>query len=236
MLSMQENEQSHKGQRQSRWPLFLSGLFILAIVLSYFFIPEVKAFMQEAWEVLSSGDEDRISGWIDQFGWWGPFIIVLSMIAQMFLLVVPTVLLMVVAVIAYGPFAGVGIILLAIFAASTTAYFLGAFLGTPVIEKLLGTKSKKTMEGFIDDYGFWAVIITRLSPFLSNDAISFVGGMLHMGYWKFIGATMLGIFPLASLIAYLGENNDRLVNGLIWVSVGSFIGLFFYVWWDKRQN
>lgn len=221
---------------QSKWPLYLSLALVGTLVLLYFVVPSVQEFLSEAWKVLSSGDDQRISQWVENFGFWGPLIIVAAMIAQMFLLVIPTPILMVVTVVAYGPYFGTGIILVAIFCASSIGYMLGAYIGTPLVERMLGTKSEKKIEGFIEDYGFWAVIVTRLSPFLSNDAISFVGGMLRMGYWRFMGATMIGIFPLAVLIAYLGENNDRLKTGLIWVSVISLVGFIAYVWWDKRKR
>lgn len=227
-----------KGEKdnQSKWPLYLSLSLVGIAVLLYFVNPSVHQFFTEAWEVLTSGNKQRISQWVEQFSWWGPVIIVLAMIAQMFLLVVPTPLLMVVTVLAYGPYVGTGIILVAIFCASSIAYGIGAFLGTPIIERLLGAKSKNKVEGFLENYGFWAVIVTRLSPFLSNDAISFVAGILGMGYWRFIGATMLGIFPLTVLIAYLGESNDRLKTGLIWVGIISLIGFLAYVWWDKKRR
>ena len=225
-----------KEKKQSKQPLYLSILLVVGLVLLYFFVPSVNDFAKEGWEVLSSGDEKRVSQWVEQFSWWGPLIIILAMIAQMFLLVVPTPLLMVVSVIAYGPWKGGAIVLLAIFCASSVAYSIGAYFGTPLIERLLGKKSEKKVEGFIEDYGFWAVIITRLSPFLSNDAISFVAGILKMGYLRFIGATMIGILPLTALIAYLGENNDRLINGLIWASVISLVGFIGYVWWDKKRK
>src|SRR5690606_5137706 len=123
-----------------------------------------------------------------------------------------------------------------LFRSSSAAYGIGAYFGTPLIKRLLGQKTKEKVEGFIEDYGFWAVIITRLSPFLSNDAISFVAGILQMGYWRFIGATMIGILPLTALIAYLGENNDRLIEGLIWVSAITLVGFIGYVWWDKKRT
>lgn len=235
---MSEHSEKEPGwpDNQSQWPFYLSVLLVVGMVLAYWLVPSVQEFFKEAWEVLASEDEQRISEWVNQFGWWGPFIIVLAMIAQMFLLVIPTPLLMVVTVLAYGPWVGVAIILVAIFCASSIGYALGALLGTPLIERLLGAKTEKKILRFIDHYGFWAVIITRLSPFLSNDAISFVGGMLRMGYLRFIGATLIGIFPLASLIAFLGENNERLKSGLIWVSIISLVGFSGYVWWDKKKN
>ena len=221
---------------KSKAPLYISLGLIAALVLSYFFIPGVQDFFKEAWTVLTSENEQRTKQWVGQFGLFGPLIIILAMIAQMFLLVIPSPLLMVVSVLAFGPVWGSLIILAAVFCASSVGYFLGAYLGPPVVEKILGPKGEKQVESFIEDYGFWAVIVTRLAPFLSNDAISFVGGMLSMGYWRFMGATLIGITPLTIFIAWLGENNDRLKTGLIWASVISLVGFIAYVWWDKRRK
>src|SRR5690606_34253745 len=225
-----------KEQKQSKLPLYLSISVVVGLLLLYFLVPAVNEFSKQAWGKLSSENEKEVSQWVEQFGWWGPLFIVFAMVAQMFLLVVPTPLLMVVSVLAYGPWKGGIIILVAIFCASSAAYGIGAYFGTPLIERLLGQKTKEKVEGYIEDYGFWAVIVTRLSPFLSNDAISFVAGILRMGYWRFIGATIIGILPLTALIAYLGENNNRLINGLIWVSVISLLGFVAYVWWDRRRK
>ncbi|MEX2568619.1 MAG: VTT domain-containing protein [Cyclobacteriaceae bacterium] len=222
-------------QKQSRWPLYLSIMLVASLMLLYFFNSDVNQFFQEAWEILSSGNEERIAQWVEQFSWWGPMVIIFVMVAQMFLLVIPSVVVMVVSIIAYGPVFGTLIILMSIFCASSIGYAIGKSLGTPIIDRIVGAKSERKIEGFLVDYGFWAVIITRISPFLSNDAISFVAGILRMGYWRFIGATLLGILPLTLLIAFLGESNDRLKTGLLWVSIISLIGFVLYVWWDRKR-
>ncbi len=221
---------------KSKIPLIISIALVSVLVLSYFLIPDVKNELNNAWNVLTSQDEQRTKAWVNQFGFWGPIIIVVAMIAQMFLIIIPSPFLMVASILAYGPYWGSLIIFLAIFAASSIGYAIGAYLGANAVKRILGEKSENKIENFIDHYGFGAVFVTRLSPFLSNDAISFVGGILRMGYWKFIGATMLGIAPLTILIAYLGENNDRLQNGLIWGSIISILLFIAYVWWDKKNN
>lgn len=57
-----------------------------------------------------------------------------------------------------------------------------------------------------------------------------------MGYWKFLAATIAGITPLVTLIAYLGENTDRLKTGLIWISAVSLLVLAGYVIYDYKKN
>jgi len=218
------------------WPYILSSIFFGTLIAFYFLNDSVREFFSEAWEVLRSNDEERISNWVEQFDFWGPLLIVAAMTLQMFLFVVPSFLLMVVTVIAYGPWAGSGIIFLAIFIASSIGYAIGIKFGTPVIDRILGKKTEKNISEFLKDYGFWAVIVTRVSPFLSNDAISIIAGMLRLGYWKFIGSTMLGIAPLTVLTAFLGENTDRLKGGLVWVGAVSLVGFIGYVWWDRKRQ
>ncbi|WP_194852308.1 TVP38/TMEM64 family protein [Nonlabens antarcticus] len=221
---------------KSHLPLYLSVGLIIAIVLSYYTIPSVQEFLKEAWQVLTSDDEQEIQRWVGGFGWYGPIVLILAMILQMFLIVIPTILLMVVSILAYGPYWGSIIILIAVFAASTVGYAIGKYLSHAFISKILGPKAGNKIEGFIEQYGFWAVIVTRLNPFLSNDAISLVGGMLRMGYWKFIGATLIGILPLTIFIAIMGRTTDGLKSGLSWGSVVSIVAFAGYMLWNKSKN
>ena len=220
--------------QKSRLPLIISLLMAGSIVVSYFVFPEVQSFCNEAWNVLTSDDEERIESWVSGFGWMGPVVLVLSMIAQMFLLVIPSVLLMVVSILAYGPVWGSLIIFISIFAASSVGYAIGSYFGSSLVNRIIGKKSEQKIADFLEDYGFWAVFVTRLNPFLSNDAISFVGGLLRMGYWKFIGSTLVGITPLTLFIAYFGGSTEGLKTGLLWGSLVSLALFGLYVWWDKK--
>jgi uncharacterized membrane protein YdjX (TVP38/TMEM64 family) len=220
--------------KKSKAPLYISITILVVILAAYFFIPEVKEFIQEAWAALSSGDEERIEQWVSQFGYIGPLVIILAMVLQMFLLIIPTIALMVVSILAYGPWWGSLIVFAAVYAASTIGYLIGAYLGPVIVEKLIGAKTEKKIGQFIEDYGFWAIFITRLNPMLSNDAISFVAGLLRMGYWRFIAATLTGIAPLTIFIAIMGQSNDTLLQGLLWGSIVSLILFIGYVWWDKK--
>ncbi|MCK0115233.1 TVP38/TMEM64 family protein [Gelidibacter sp. F63206] len=222
--------------KKSKLPLYISLSLIIVLVVSYFTIPAINSFLDEAWNVLTSNDEARIKNWVEDFGWFGPVVIILAMVAQMFLLVIPTILLMIVTILAYGPFWGSVIILISVYIASSVGYVIGKYLGSGFISRLLGEKTLKKVSSFLEDYGFWAVVITRINPFLSNDAISFVAGILKMNYLKFIGATMLGIAPLIFLIAIIGENTDSLKNGLLWGSLGSLLIFGGYIWWDKKRK
>lgn len=222
--------------KKSTLPIYISIAIAVATVMAYLFIPAVQSFFGEAWDVLSSGDEARIELWVSEFGWLGPLVLVLAMVIQMFLVVVPSVVLMVVSIIAYGPIWGSLIVLVSVFIASSVGYAIGSFFGEYLVKKLIGSKTESKISDFLKKYGFWAVFITRLNPFLSNDAISFVAGILHMGYRKFLAATLLGIAPLTALIAILGESNETLRKGLFWVSLAGLAFFVGYIIWRKRKR
>lgn len=218
---------------QSKITLLVTGLLIGGLVASYFIFPAYAELLDNAYQVLTSGDEERISDWVRQFGGWGPVFIVLVTIAQMFLLVVNIMLVVLVAILAYGPWWGSLLSVAGIVVASTVGYLIGRALGAHTVYRLIGEKSERKVEDFVHKYGLGAVVIARISPFLSNDAISFVAGLTRLGYWKFMAATLAGIVPLIALIAWMSEDMDRLKTGLIWVSAVSLALFVGYVVYDK---
>jgi len=228
---------SEKGnQKKSKIPLYISIAVVIAAVAAYFLIPAFQDFLSKAWEVLTSDDEERIREWVSQFGWIGPLVLIISMVLQIIVPVIPSYALMIVSILAYGPIWGSLIVFAAIFSAATVAFYVGRYYGTGLVDRFIGEKGEKKMVGFLEDYGFWAIIITRINPLLSNDAISLVAGILKMNYLKFIGATMMGIAPLTIFIAVLGESTDNLKTGFIWVSIVSLLLFIGYVWWDKKSG
>ena len=231
---MSNKNQEHPSK--SRTPIYLSLGLLVVLVALYFLWPTFHDFLNEAYDVLTSDDNDRISKWVSQFGFWGPFVILLLMIIQMFLFVIPSALIMIVCVLAYGPIWGSLLSLVGILIAASLAYWIAIYVGSSSIESLIGPKSAKKLSNYVNNYGFWAVIVARISPVLSNDGISFVAGLVKMGYRKFISATFLGILPLIAAIAWFGQDFHKLKTGLLWISGISLITLIGYIIWDKKNS
>jgi len=221
---------------KSKLPLYSSILMIVILVVAYFTVPSVESFIANAWDALTSGSEQKAKEWVAHFGWGGTIVLEVAMIVQMFLLVIPTLLLMVVSILAYGPVWGSLLILVSVFAASSVGYAIGSYLGGDFIDSVLRHKSGENSKEFLKSYGFWFIVITRINPFLSNDAISFIAGLLKMGYWKFIGLSLLGIAPLTIFIAVLGKMTDNLTTGLFWISLVSLVIFITFIYWDKRKR
>lgn len=219
-------------------PAVFTGLLVLSGVVVYQLNPAFGQFLRDAWDVLTSDDEPRITRWVEQFGWRGPLLIVAAMIAQIFLVVIPSWGLMVVAVLAYGPVWGALLSLGASALAAAVAYVVGKYVGDVVVRELVGEQTERRLEDWFRRYGFGAVALARVSPFISGDAVSLIGGISEMNFGKFMLATILGVAPLTMAVGYFGQNTAQLRQGFVWLtalSVGLFgLYLLYNRFWRQR--
>jgi len=218
------------------WIALLSALLISCAIAAWFVWPAYHEGLNRAFELMREGDIEQLRQWIAGFGAIGPVLIVLMMVVQMFLIVVPSWLLMLIAILAYGPVAGVFIAVVAVVFASLVGYGIGHAVGSATLQRLLGKKTAMKVKTQVEQYGLWAVVITRINPLLSNDAISFVGGMLDMGLLRFLLATVAGILPLAIALAVLGENWQEIQPLLLGVSISGIVLILARMLWKRYRG
>ncbi|MGB7784810.1 MAG: TVP38/TMEM64 family protein [Salinimicrobium sp.] len=211
---------------------FISGSIILLLLLLYFLYPPFQSALKEAWNVLTSQDQARIQDYVDQFGIWGPLAIIVFIVLQMFLIIFPSWLPIIVGVVAYGFWWGILINLIGVGIASTLGYHIGKRLKGVFISK----EKLEKMDYWISNYGFGTVILFRTSPFFSNDAISFIAGILKMDFKKFMLATYCGMIPLSIAVAYFSKDIDRLENGLYWIGGIGAVLYAGYIYMDYKKR
>ena len=221
-------------RKTSKLPMILSLCLLAALIASYFVFPGYQAGIDEAFEVLTSDDEERIAEWVSQFGAWGPIAILIGMVLQMFLFIIPNILLILICIISYGPVWGALLAWLGIFLASTVGYLIGNKLSPVVVHRLVSASTQQKLHKFIGRYGMKAIFALRISS-LSNDGLSLVAGLLNMPYRKFITASLLGITPLIAALALFGHNGE-IEKGIMWVGIFLVICLIVYVIIDSRRN
>jgi len=223
-------------EKKSVWPLIVSFVLIALLVILFFTNKSFNAEINEAYQVLTSDDSERIGTWVAKYGIWGPLVIILAMIVQLIFIFIPSVLIMVIAVLAYGPYLGTLISIVGIAVAASLGYLIGDYFGEFTIEKIIGKTTAEKIEAFVKRYGIWTIIVVRASPFLSHDAVSLIGGVVEMSYRRFIFATVAGSVPLLLLVAVFGQSMESLKPGLIIGSVISIVVLVFYIVLDKRRR
>ena len=221
---------------KSNWTWIVPVAVLAALVGLYFLWPDFQQFVNKAYAVLSSEDRQRIETWVAQYGAWGFVVIYALMLMQTIVPILPSVIAMVASVLAFGPVVGGFVAWSGMLLAAALGYAIGAVVGPVTVDRLLGSKAKHRLEGYLDRYGFWAIIAARISPVLSTDAVSIVAGLVSMKFLRFIAATAAGTLPLTVLIAFLGEDIERLETGLIWLSAVSLAVFIAYVLYDRRKH
>lgn len=211
------------------------AVIVTAVVL-YFVWPAYTNFVDRAYAVLTSNDADEIEAWVDQYGGWGPAVILAGMFMQTLLAVIPSIMLMVVAVLAYGPLWGGLLAWGGVTAAALLAFGIGRAVGVGTVERFMGTRTRRKMERAVNRYGIGAIIAARIESILSTDAVSFVAGLVCMKLWHFLLATAIGTAPLAILTAWLGQDWRRTQTGLAIASVISIAAIVGYAVYDDRRR
>lgn len=214
--------------------LLISVGIVVSLVGCYFLIPAFKEGVNNAFVILTSDDQDKIRDWVKQFKAWGPIVIILSMVAQMFALLIPNLILFIIAIVCYGPVWGPVICLVGVFLSSTIGYFIGKKLGDKTIDRFLSENTRKKIEVFVERYGVKAIFIARFSS-ISSDGISFVAGIVEMNYRKYILSTLAGITPLLIILALYGLNGN-IERALIWIAAISLAGLGLYIFLDRNKR
>ncbi len=211
---------------------------IVALAAAYFLIPGVEGEVNYAWSLAMESDTEALAGWFRGYGWWGPVAIIVFMILQMFLIIFPSWVPMVVAILGYGPWWGSLISLTGILLASVIGYLVGSQLGKDQIQVWLGEERHAKLTKAIDKYGFGGVAMFRVSPFLSTDAISFIAGLVSMPFHRYLLATLVGTLPLLATVAWFGRDIDSLKTGMYWlggIGVLSY-GVFMLLRWRKDSG
>lgn len=223
---------------QKYFPFLLSGVILAGLLIGYFTYKPFQEFLDEVWRILWSEDHELIQAYFEDFGLWGPIAIIVFIILQMFLLVFPSWLPIIVAVLAYGFWTGVLINLIGVGIASTIGYYIGDKIENTLFRNFMSRKNSDKMKYWISNYSFGTVVLFRISPFFSNDGISFIAGIFDMNYKKFMAATFTGMIPLSIAVGYFSQDTENLQQGLYWVGgVGAILyAVYIYLDHTKRKK
>ncbi|SHI74412.1 Uncharacterized membrane protein YdjX, TVP38/TMEM64 family, SNARE-associated domain [Mesonia phycicola] len=216
--------------------LYFTLALIVVLVILFFVSPNFHEAIINLWNALKSGNQQQISSTIKGFGAWGVVAIILIIVLQMFLVIFPSWLPMVAAALVYGTVPSILMSSAGVFLASTIGYSLGIGINENALHKLISDKTFNKLKYWVSNYGFWSIVLFRISPFLSNDAISIIAGGLKMRYLKFISATMLGIIPLATAISFFAKDIETLKTGLYWIGGGGIVVYAVFVYLDHKKR
>ena len=89
-------------------------------------------------------------------------------------------------------------------AGAALCFYLARALGRDTVEKYAGKGALASVEGYFEKYGSRTILVCRLLPFVSFDAISYFAGLTPIKFWPFFIATGVGQLPATIIYSYVG--------------------------------
>ncbi len=176
---------------------------------------------------------EKLGAFLDNTGYWAPFIFIIVYTAGVCLFV-PGTLLTALGAAIFGAYWGFVYVWLGAMAGASLAFCVGRYLGRDFAASLIGERLKK-YDDAIERNGFAAVLYLRLLYFPFTP-MNFGMGLTKVRFWDYFFGTALGIlagtfiftfFIGALKEAWAGGQWENLISGKIFFSLGLFVFSFF---------
>ena len=207
--------------------LFLFGLLILWIS---------RDSISTLWSWIS--DRETVTSSMERAVLWGPVVLFILFVLQVFLAFIPGQALMVACGYLYGFWGGFLLSWLSLVAGGEAAFMLARKYGRSFAEKWIAqdvlARWDQTAQG--QGVGFFAMML--LMPLVPNDAMCYVAGLGKISRSRFFVANMLGrgmACVITSAAGALGGNISS-QGWVMLIAIFILIGIAWYVARSRRPN
>jgi uncharacterized membrane protein YdjX (TVP38/TMEM64 family) len=174
------------------------------------------------------GDQDAVSTYLQQFGSFGPIILFLLLVAQVFVAVIPGHALMVTAGYVYGT-VGFCVVLASTILGSQVAFLIARRYGRALIYKLASPEIIERWDKVARRQGILFFFFSFVLPIFPSDLMCYVAGLSTISPRRFLVANILGRTCCATFITLIG------IFGLkppiwFWILAAVVIIAFFVGW------
>ena len=217
-------------------------LMVIALVLAvYLLIPPVNAFINEAVAVLGSANLDAVAEYIRSFGPWAMAFSFVLMVFSSIIAPLPAFMITLSNAAIFGWWQGAILSWSSAMVGAALCFAIARILGRDVVEKLAGKGALSGVEGYFKKYGTRTILVCRLLPFVSFDAVSYFAGLTPIGFWAFFIATGLGQTPATIVYSYVGgmlAGGARLLMiGLLCLfSLAILVGIIRQLYMDRQAK
>ena len=183
-------------------------LYILAVLailcLVYFLVPSVNAYVNQVASVLGSANVDTVVAFIRSYGAYAMAFSFALMVFQSAIAPLPAFLITFANAAIFGWWQGAILSWSSSMAGAALCFYLARALGRDTVEKYAGKGALASVEGYFEKYGSRTILVCRLLPFVSFDAISYFAGLTPIKFWPFFIATGVGQLPATIIYSYVG--------------------------------
>ena len=175
---------------------------ILLIIILAFLIWSWRQGWLPAWNL------ETMRSYIQGFGVWAVVIYILLMAINTVTIMPPTLILIVLSGILFGPFVGSLALWTGLLLGSVAAFLIARLLAQDFVTARLGGRAAAYNDRLTKN-GFSVVFIARILGLPPYEIVNYAAGLSQISLRDFLLATIFGSIPAAILFAATG---DRLLN------------------------
>lgn len=166
---------------------------------------------------------------VQQSGYWGPTILFVLFVLQVFLAFIPGQALMVASGYIYGFTGGMLITWFSLVAGGQAAFWLARRYGRGFAEKWVSSSvlDRWDRNAAGQSIGFFA--ITLVLPLFPNDAMCYIAGLGKISSRRFLIANILGR-GMASLVTVMIGAYGSMISTPVWIGAGVLVVLVTIGW------
>jgi uncharacterized membrane protein YdjX (TVP38/TMEM64 family) len=162
-------------------------------------------------------DEEALEALVAQAGPAGPLLVVGLMTLAVVASPIPSAPVALASGAAYGHVWGTIWVVIGAELGALVAFTLARILGFDIIRRWTGPGIDRGLAGSQNALTA-VVLLSRLLPFVSFDAVSYAAGLSRLRLWRFSLATLAGIVPASFLLAHFGSvAMDGEAGAMTWV-------------------
>ena len=172
---------------------------------------------------------ETMRDFILSFGSWAVVVFILLMAINTVTIMPPTIIMMVLSGILFGPFIGGLALWIGLLLGSVAAFLIARLLAQDFISARLGGRVAKFNEQ-LKENGFSVVFVARIIGLPPYELVNFASGLSKISFRDFLLATIFGSIPAAILFATTGSRllNPDLTDPLLY-ALPAFVLITFIV-------
>lgn len=208
---------------------------ILGLFLAVFF--SIHHHFEKSCVILISGNMDQIIKLIRSWGMAAPVMSVLLMITQAIVAPLPAFLITAANGMIFGNYWGAFISWIGALLGALTAFFIARLFEDVALDKIVrNPKAADFIRHAGEKRGFYIILVSRLLPFISFDAISYMAGLSGIRPWAFILGTGLGMLPATIFYSFIGHEIPVMERNPSIIYTYTIVFVFILIVFSAVQN
>lgn len=207
-----------------------SKLFLTAASLGVLWVAREPLLTMWAW----FGDRNAVTASLNHLGIWGPFVLAVLLILQVFLALIPGQALMIACGYLYGFWGGFLLSWLSLVLGGEVAFLLARRHGRPFAEKWISPSVLARWNRNAKGQGIMFYALSLVMPLVPNDAMCYVAGLDRISHRRFSIANLLGRGLASLIMSWIGAFGPQAPT-YVWIIV-VVLGVLAWIVWQFARH